>query len=76
MDMKAITYLYKKNSNTQTMIISSSEAATSILNDIIEARELNRKTLIIKLGNGIKMIDPTQIIDLTINDIDTNGVPV
>ena len=71
--MKVITYLYRNIPTSQQLVMDSTEGASILLNDIIEARELNKKTLLIKVANGYRMIDPTEIVELSIVDIDTIG---
>ena len=75
--MKVITYLYKNNPVAQHLTLDDhdGESGSILLNDILEARDSKKETLLIKLPNGYRLINPTEIVDLTIDDIHPMGAP-
>jgi len=70
--MKHITFLYRNHSNLQEFSISSDEDGVSLFNSILDARDKDKKTLLITFDGNYKMIDPTEIIDLNFTHIDSS----
>jgi len=66
--MKAINYTYADMPLVFTIIADNDEDSMKLFHDIFKAKQDGRESMVIIMPDGLKVITPIKIIDMTIGN--------